>query len=215
VNTSVPALTSIVVPASSGTPRRLAVLLHGVGDSAEGFAPIARALASRVPDVELVVPDGLAPFEGGPSGRQWFSIRGVTTENRPARVREAATKVSAWIDAELARRGMAADQLILIGFSQGAILSNTLAIVRSPAPDAVIAMSGRLALDGDAKATGAPRVPLLHGTADSVMPVTPVDQAATGLTARGAQVTVERFPGLAHSVDDRELQAITRFLASP
>ena len=42
----------------------LAVLLHGVGDSAEGFAPIARALAPQLPDVELLIPDGLAPFDG-------------------------------------------------------------------------------------------------------------------------------------------------------
>lgn len=213
--TSVPALTSIVVPAASGTPRRLAVLLHGVGDSAEGFAPIARALGPQLPDVEMVIPDGVAPFDGGPRGRQWFSVRGVTTENRPARVREAAAQVSAWIDAELARRGLAADQLILIGFSQGAIVSNTLALTRAPSPRAVVAMSGRLAYDGSAKAAGSPRVLVLHGTEDPVMPVELATEAAAGLTARGAVVIVETFPGLAHSVDNRELQAITRFLTSP
>ena len=207
-----PALSSLVVPAGSGKARSLAVLLHGVGDSAAGFAPIARALSPQLPDVELVIPDGLAPFDGGPQGRQWFSIRGVTTENRPARVTEAATQVSAWIDAELARRGLAGDQLILIGFSQGAIVANTLALVRTPAPRAVVAMSGRLAAEGTAKAIGAPRVLVLHGTDDPVMPIAVADEAAAGLQARGAVVTVEKFRGLAHSIDERELAAIVRFL---
>lgn len=208
-----PTLTSIVVPAASGHPRLLAVLLHGVGDSAAGFAPVARALAPDLPDVELVIPDGLAPFDGGPRGRQWFSVRGVTTENRAARVTEAATQVSAWIDVELARRGYTGDQLILIGFSQGAIVSNTLALVRTPAPRAVVAMSGRLAVEGNARGAGTPRVLVLHGTEDQVMPIAVADEAVAGLEARGAQVTLEKFPGLAHSIDERELQAIVRFLA--
>ncbi len=210
---SVPTLTSIVVPAASGHPRSLAILLHGVGDSAAGFAPIARALAPQLPDVELVIPDGLAPFDGGPRGRQWFSIRGVTTENRAARVTEAASRVSAWIDAELARRGFTGDQLILIGFSQGAIVSNTLALVRNPAPKAVVAMSGRLAVEENVRAAGAPRVLVLHGTEDQVMPIAEADATEAGLQARGAQVTLEKFPGLAHSIDERELLAIVRFLA--
>lgn len=208
-----PSLTSIVVPATASPPRYLAVLLHGVGDSASGFAPIARALAPQLPDVEFVIPDGLAPFDGGPQGRQWFSIRGVTTENRPERVSVAAQQVSAWIDAELARRGLTGDKLVLIGFSQGAILSNTLALLRKPAPHAVVAMAGRLAIAGDARAAGTPRVLLLHGTSDPVMPVALADEAAEGLRARGAEVSLEKFSGLAHSVDQRELQAVVAFLS--
>lgn len=208
-----PALTSIVVPAASAQPRYLAVLLHGVGDSAEGFAPVAHALAPQLPDVEFVIPDGLAPFDGGPQGRQWFSIRGVTTDNRPARVGEAARQVSAWIDGELARRGLAGDKLVLIGFSQGAIVSNTLALARSPAPRAVVAMSGRLAIEGDVRSSGTPRVLLLHGTDDLVMPIALADEAANGLRGRGADVSVEKFSALAHSIDERELRAAVTFLS--
>jgi phospholipase/carboxylesterase len=212
-SSKVPVLSSIVIPAASQSPRYLAVLLHGVGDSASGFAPIARALAPQLSDVEFVIPDGLAPFDSGPPGRQWFSIRGVTTENRPDRVSEAALQVSAWIDGELARRGLDGDKLVLIGFSQGAIVSNTLALVRRPAPRAVVAIAGRLAIAGDARAIGRPRVLLLHGASDPVMPVALADEAAAGLRARGADVSVEKFLGLAHSIDERELQAVERFLA--
>jgi phospholipase/carboxylesterase len=209
------ALTSIVVPAASAKASYLAVMLHGVGDSAEGFAPIARVLASQLPDLEFVIPDGLAPFDGAPRGRQWFSVRGVTTDNRAARVSDAARRVSAWIDGELARRGLTGDKLVLLGFSQGAIVSNTLAIVRSPPPHAVVAMSGRLAIDGDARSSGTPRVLVLHGTDDPVMPIALAEEAAAGLRARGAEVSVETFPGLAHSVDERELRAIVTFLSRP
>jgi phospholipase/carboxylesterase len=139
----------------------------------------------------------------------------VTTDTRPARVRDAADQVSAWIDGELAKRGLAGDKLVLLGFSQGAILSNTLALVRDPAPHAVVAMSGRLAVEGDARAAGTPRVLVLHGTEDPVMPIALADEAAAGLRARGAQVSVEKFPGLAHSIDERELRAVVTFLSQP
>lgn len=202
------------VPAASGKPRHLAVLLHGVGADAASFLPVAQALAPQLPDTEFLVPDGLFPFEGGPPGRQWFSIRGVTTENRPGRVAEAGPPLSRWIDAELARRNLPGERLIIIGFSQGAIMGNWLALHRTPAPEAVVSLSGLLSEEGMQVSTSKPRVLVVHGDADTRMPVALAQESARGLEARGAQVQVELIPGLGHGVDGRVLTAVETFLAS-
>jgi phospholipase/carboxylesterase len=198
---------------AAGRAEYLVVFLHGVGASADSFLPVARALAPALPHAELVVPDGLHPFDGAPTGRQWFSIRGVTEQNRPARVRQAGAEVSSWIDGALAARGLGRDRLVVVGFSQGAILANWLVLHRQPAPMAIVALSGRLAEDAPPTPgmTSAP-VLLVHGARDTLMPVGLVDEAAHGLEARGARVRVRVLPTLGHGVDDTVLLETQQFL---
>lgn len=201
------------VEPASGRAGHLMVLLHGVGSSAEDLMPLARALAPAVPDAAVLVPGGFHPFDGGGAGRQWFSVRGVTEQNRPERVRQAGEEVSQWIDQALAERGLPPQRLILVGFSQGAIVSHWLALHRRPAPVAVVALSGRLAEEAPPRAgmTDA-QVLLVHGAQDAVIPVALVDEAARGLEARGARVRVRVLPTLGHAVDGEVLREAQGFL---
>ena len=61
------------------------IFLHGVGGTGASMQPPADALGLTVPAHCL---DGTEPFDMGP-GRQWFSVKGVTEANRPARVAAA------------------------------------------------------------------------------------------------------------------------------
>lgn len=157
---------------ASGPATELVVVLHGVGDHADAFAPVAQALVPALPHATFLVPDGFYPWDGGGDGRQWFSLTGVTDANRPERAGRAAAEVNAWIDAELARRGLGRDRLVLVGFSQGAMVSSLLAVTREPRPLAVVAFSGRFpAAAGEAAVRGAPvPVLLVHGARDAVIP---------------------------------------------
>ncbi|NPD23142.1 alpha/beta hydrolase [Corallococcus exiguus] len=204
----------LTLPPASGRTKLLLVLLHGVGASADSFMPIARALAPAVPDAEFVVLDGLHPFDGGTQGRQWFSLQGITEQNRPARVRQAGAEVSAWLDGALKERGLGAERVVLLGFSQGAILAQWLALHRQPAPLAVVSLSGRLAVDAPA-VPGSTSVPVLlvHGARDPVIPARFSEEAARELEARGARVRLRLFPTLAHGVDAAVLDEVQRFLA--
>lgn len=192
------------------------MLLHGVGSNAASFHEIAKELAPAFPRAELVTVDGFHPFDQGPSGRQWFSIRGITDENRAARVGGAGAEMSAWLDAELDRRALAHDRLVLVGFSQGAILSSWLAVHRAPRPRAVLMFSGRAGIGAEeAPIAGAP-VPVFvaHGDRDPVIPATLVDPTVQTLEAWGAQVTKHVYPNLDHRIDGRELSDAKAFLAA-
>jgi phospholipase/carboxylesterase len=150
--------------------------------------------------------------DGAAEGRQWFSVRGVTEANRPARVRAAAAEVGPWIEAELARRHLAGDRLVLVGFSQGAIVAASLAIHRTPPPAAVVLMSGRVAEDDAPARRVGPPILIAHGAADAVLPFDLVAPGAATLTAWGADVTVRRYPG-GHTVTRPELDDVAAFLA--
>lgn len=203
------------ITAASRAPSHLVVLLHGVGASADGFHELARRLALALPGVDLLTPDGLHPFDQARQGRQWFSIAGVTEDNRPARVRVAAAEIDAWIDRELERRSLARDRLVLVGFSQGAIVASWLSVHRSPPPAAVVMLSGRVADDAP-PVPGSVETPVLvlHGEADRVMPIAVVAPGAQRLEAWGARVTTRTYAGLGHEVSPAELDDVAAFLRS-
>ena len=203
----VPSTRAINLPPREPPASRLVVMLHGLGHDADSLLDVAHALQPALPHVEMVLPDGFHPFDGGrngedagPGARQWLSVRGITEENRTARFREAGNEVSRWIDAELARRGLGGDRLVVVGISQGAMVSAWLAVHRNPRPAAVVILSGRVAWAEDPAPPGsAPAVPILiaNGGADVANPVEP---SATLLESWGMRVTKRVYPGAPHGV---------------
>ena len=200
---------------SGGSPTLLVVMLHGVGASAASFQPVARALAPVLPRAEFVTPDAFHPYDDGSSGWQWFSRRGINDENRIVRTREAGGEVSRWIDGELDKRGLARDRLVVVGFSQGAILGAWLAVHRSPAPAAVVLLSGRVA-DDAVPVAGTVSTPVFvgHGADDEVVSPSLLDPSVRSLEGWGARVTRRLYAGLGHQVDQRELREVEVFLVA-
>ena len=99
--------------------RTIIVALHGVGSSARDMA-VALVTLTSVADV--VALDGPEPFDHGGAGRQWFSVAGVTEDDRPLRVVGALPSLVSRVDQVATQHGVARDKLVLPGFSQGAIM---------------------------------------------------------------------------------------------
>lgn len=214
--TSTPSTSVRALEPAAGRAEYAVVMLHGVGADGDSFLSLARALAPAVPHAAILVPDGFSPFDGGPTGRQWFSIRDVTEANRPARVQKAANEVSAWLDGALAARGLAPDRVVLVGFSQGAIVASYLAVHRSPRPMALVSLSGRYADDAPPPEPTNGQVPVLlvHGARDPVIPVAFAHEAERALSARGARVALRIQPSLGHGVDEAAIAEVRTFLRS-
>ncbi|WP_413873877.1 hypothetical protein [Albidovulum sp.] len=173
------------------------IFLHGVGSTGAAMRPLAEALAVSQ---HAAFPDGLHPFDMG-TGRQWFSVKGVTEANRPGRIAEAMPAFAHLIESLGDPR-----QSVLIGFSQGAIMALHAVAAGLPAAG-VIALSGRLA--GPVPARGDwPPITLLHGTDDPVMPLA-VARATDGwLNDAGAAPRLTEFDGLGHAIDARVLETV-------
>ena len=173
------------------------IFLHGVGADGASMRPLADQLGLAV---DMHLPDGPQAFDMGP-GRQWFSVKGVTEANRPARITEALPAFTAFIE----RFGDSRETL-LIGFSQGAIMALQAVAAGQPAAG-VLALSGRLAGPVAARA-GWPPITLLHGTADPVMPPEIARASEGWLRAAGAEPQLQLFDGLGHGIDNRVLAAV-------
>jgi len=190
-----------------GEPDLLFLLFHGVGANAGHMAVLAQRLAQEYPQAAVLCVDAPDEFDAAPGrgGRQWFSIQGVSDENRPARVAAALPRFVATVRALQLRFAMEWPRTALFGFSQGAIMALEAAQAEPELAGRVIAFSGRYASPPD----HAPRdtcVHLLHGLDDAVVPHGPAVDAARRLVALGADVTADVLPGIGHELDPRLIE---------
>lgn len=96
--------------------RQLFILLHGVGGTPDNLVPLAEAVRAAFPASAVLIPEGFEPFDGGGAGRQWFSVRGVSEDNRPERVAQALPPLEAYVKAAQARFGLLQSDTALAGF---------------------------------------------------------------------------------------------------
>lgn len=195
----------IVVQKPVGTAQQLILLFHGVGSNAQDLVPVGQQFASKFPAALVLSLEGLQPSDFG-QGRQWFSVAGVTEDNRPARVAAAMPGFRALIEQLQQTSGVSAAHTTLVGFSQGSIMALESSQTQPALAAHVIAFSGRFAT-APKHAINATSVHLIHGDADAVMSVENSRNAAKQLQALNARVTLHIEPGMGHSINAQMMSA--------
>lgn len=174
----------------------LIVLLHGVGQTPTDMAPLARLIAAQRPQTAVAAPPAALPYDLGPAGHQWFSVDGITEENRPGRIRAALPAFVATIEALQRAHGVGPEETMLAGFSQGAIMALAACENRFLARS-VVAIAGRCAPLPQAWERRT-RVHLVHGRADGTVPVQHSERAFERLSVLGADVRLDVVPRAVH-----------------
>jgi phospholipase/carboxylesterase len=202
------------------------VLLHGFGAPGDDLVGLAGEIDAPV---RLVFP--AAPLElGGLYGdaRAWWMIdlarldaemrRGVPRDRRdevPDGLVAARDQVIRLIDQLVARFAIADDQLVLGGFSQGAMLSLDVALHRPRPPAGLILMSGTLIAESAwqprmASLAGVP-VMMSHGRDDALLPYSIAELLRDRITEAGAAVDWQSFAG-GHAIPSGVIDAVNRLL---
>jgi phospholipase/carboxylesterase len=193
----------------SGAAKQLVVLCHGVGSDADDLIGLAPHWSGFVPDAAFVSPDGPEAYDMAPFGRQWFSLQDRSPAAMEAGARRAMPALLAFIEEERARLGVAAEQVAIMGFSQGAMMALFAGLRRAVPPAAILAFSGGLIAPEKlaAENTGAPAVLLVHGLVDEVVPASWTAESADALKAAGVPVQTLFCPELGHSIDEAGMLA--------
>jgi phospholipase/carboxylesterase len=202
-------------PASGGAPRSLVILLHGYGSNGADLIGLVPYWRAALPDTLFLAPDAPQPCPGAPGGRQWWPLASLSPETLAAGVRVAAPALNGYIDRHLAANGLSEDRLALVGFSQGTMMALHVGPRRTKPLAGIVGYSGMLA-DPEALANEAaakPPILLVHGDADTVVPVAAMHRARRQLDALGFEVATQVCAGLGHSVDETGLDLGARFLA--
>ena len=183
-----------------------------------GLAPY---WAPLLPEAEFLSPNAPFPCDMAPYGYQWMSVRDSSPEARLAGARAAAGILDAFIDEELARRGLAESQLALVGFSQGTMMSLFVGPRRERPLAGIVGFSGRLIAPAllSSEMRSRPPILLVHGTDDAMVPYDSMAEAEIALTDAGVTVETLTCPGVGHGIDEEGLrqggQFLQRVLSAP
>ena len=192
-----------VVQSPDKPAKQLLLLFHGVGDNAVNMGQIGSWFAPVFPEALIVSIGGVEPC--GPDGRQWFSVQGVTEENRQARIDAVMPAFIDIVRHWQQQSGVGADATALIGFSQGSIMSLESVKAQPGLASRVIAFNGRYATL-PTSATTQTTIHLIHGGEDRVIELSHAVAAQEALVREGGDVTLDIVDDLGHAIDDRSMQ---------
>jgi len=192
-----------VVQSPDRPAKQLLLLFHGVGDNPANMAQIGSWFAPLFPDALVVSVGGVEPC--GPNGRQWFSVQGVTEENRQERVDAIMPTFVDTVRYWQQQSGVGANATALIGFSQGAIMALESVKAEAGLASRVIAFNGRYAHLPELP-TPETTIHLIHGGEDRVIELSHAVAGQEALIRAGGDVTLDIVDDLGHAIDDRSIQ---------
>ena len=203
------------------TPTASVIWLHGLGADGHDFEPIVPEL--DLPDslpVRFVFPH--APMQpvtvnGGAVMRAWYDILGVGGVRREDEqgVRASQQDIEALIEREK-KRGLAAGQIVLAGFSQGGAMALQTGLRHPERLAGLLILSAALPLADTLAAEACPAnrdVPIFmaHGTHDPMIPISRARDSYARLLALGYRVEWHEYP-MPHSVSAEEIAELSSWL---
>lgn len=190
---------------TSGTPvdeaTGVVILIHGRGATAPSILELAGLLDQ--PGIAYLAPQA--------AGSTWYPYPFTQPRevNEPG-LSSAHAVVTTMIEL-LEAEGIEADDIVLLGFSQGACLATDVAALNPQSYGGVIGFSGGLIgdeLDASTFDGSLDETPVFLGCSDidPHIPVERVHETAEILSDLDADVTVAIYPGMGHTINPDEIE---------
>lgn len=196
------------------------IWLHGLGADGNDFVPIVDEMRqSSELGIRFIFPH--APVQpvsinGGMAMRAWYDIIGLGDggiEEDANGISDARANLEELV-AHQQERGIAAERIVLAGFSQGAATALFSGVQMDPAPAGVLALSGWLpAATPVPSPDGLENLPLFmaHGKQDPIVPLRLGQDSQRRLTEAGYNVEWHEF-AMEHAVCMPEIEQADRWL---
>ena len=186
------------------------VMLHGRGTSGQDLMPLTDEI--HLPGLRWIFPDGPMSFPGDLGGRMWYE----SPLDDQQGVRESRELLFELLDHLIMHEKVKGDRIVLMGFSQGAVMSLDVGVRYPRRLAGVIALSGHLAVpeklpaEKSGASAGMP-ILLVHGKLDEVMPVEGSREAQATLRKEGYRVRLHEYL-MGHQVIPDQIELVRRYL---
>ena len=198
-------------------PKGSIIWLHGLGADCWDFVSIVKELG--LPDdlpLRFIFPQAPSrpiAINNGQVMPGWYDISMAELQRKPdeAGVRQSQAMIEQLIAREI-ERGIAADKIILAGFSQGGAIALQTGLRYAKELGGIMALSTYLTLE-DSFATEATtanaNIPILmaHGTQDPLIPLELAKTSRAKMQTRGYKIEWHEYP-MPHSVCMEEVEDI-------
>ena len=215
------ALLSCIELESAPKPTAAVIWMHGLGASSDDFAGLVPELdLEGCQAIRFVFPQAPSipiTINGGYVMPGWYDLYGMdlVSQQDAAGIQRSEAAIAALVEREIAR-GIAADHIVLAGFSQGCAMALHTALRLPHKIAGVMALSGylpladRFATERHAANATTP-IYMAHGTQDPVVILKRGEDSRDALAALGHPVQWHTYP-MPHSVHPREIADIAAFL---
>ena len=193
----------------------LLLLLHGYGSNEADLFSFAEALPK-----EYLIISAQAPYSLGFGQYAWYAINFDAKDGKFSDIPQAIAsrdKIMDFIDSLKETQTFDSKQVTLLGFSQGAILSYSLALSYPKKIKQVIALSGyhneaisKKTIDWEQVKT----IPFFssHGSVDQVLPVSKARETIVFLKEKQCDVSYHEYPNMGHGVSPANFDDLKQWL---
>jgi predicted esterase len=189
-----------------GAPDRTLLLLHGTGADENDLLPLGRLLDEGA---AMLSPRGRVLENGMPRFFRRFADGVLDIEDLKARTQELAS----FIERALREHGLAKDNVIAIGYSNGANIAASMLLSRPSALRAAVLFRPMYLYEPESDlALGGLPIFIASGRRDPLIPVEEPERLAGILRDAGADVTLEWSDG-GHPLERREVDTARAWLA--
>ena len=206
----------VIEPSSGNSPKQMIIFVHGYGADGNDLIGLANYFQSTLPEAIFLSPHAPEACSMNPSGYQWFDLTSTDPAVLWSKILVAADHLNEFIDSKLLEYNIAEENLALIGFSQGTMMSLHVSLRRKNTMAAVLGYSGRLIgadlLKDDL--ISKPSIYLIHGDQDPMVPYQESLTAEKVLKEYSIDIKTHISEHTQHSIAEDGLRIGVDFLAS-
>lgn len=190
------------------------ILLHGYGSNEEDLF----SFSPELPEEYLIL-SVRAPYQLPPYGHAWYAINFDADENKFSDIPQATASrdlIVKFIDEVVEAYDVRTENVTLIGFSQGAILSYAVALSYPEKIKRIVALSGYLNKDilvpgYESNDLSQLKIFASHGAVDQVIPLEWAQKTPAALQSIGVHVMYKEYPA-GHGVTPQNFYDFKQFL---
>lgn len=189
---------------------KLMIFLHGLGSDGHDLIGLAPFFQRNLKDCHFISPHGIEQYDMMPFGRQWFSLKDRSYDVISKLIEQNINPIENLIKEIQSKFSIDNANTILVGFSQGAMISLYLALTTTSPYMAVAAFSGKLFIPEKIFNKNTP-ICLVHGKEDDIVLSVETQKAYDYLEKNGVYCSKLIIPSLAHSIDSRGIEFCLNF----
>jgi len=195
---------------------KLIFILHGYGADSNDLFSIATYWQRFLPDAYFCVPNAPNSCQVNPAGFEWFDLMQTNNETIIKESLVSLKKLEDTINKKINDLKLEHQKLILVGFSQGTMMSVQYAIRQKKKIAGVLGYSGKI-YDYELfnkELISKPKMRFLHGNIDEIVPIEEMYKSVDFLKQKDFEVDCKAYEGLGHSISPDGLSDGLDFIKS-
>ena len=191
-----------ISPFSKNKPQQAVILCHGYGGDGQDISNLAINWQRFLPETIFLCPNAPEICAVNPQGFQWFDLSSDREELILEKSLVAEAKLNTFLDQVLNNFQLEHNNLALVGFSQGCMISLQIALKKKKQISCLIGYSGKVINQKHLSdnINSKPKIFLMHGTNDIIVSPTHLLEAKEYLAKHGLKIKIKLFKDCEHRI---------------